>query len=576
MVNHQPELPKATMGRPVWAAGLASCAALALTLSAPCALPGLAHADEGDPAAAPVAVEAAATEAPAASTDPASTEPAPAEPATSGPAPTAGGEASGGDAPAAASSVRVDASVFSGTATLTGRDAFPGEKLSYVLMPYDEETAAAIIEGDVDFVSELNDHAVVQGMVDGVPQTFAFSGGITFRAEGTYTFAICLDTDETPRLGGVYYDEERAGVVTVHVGDAVPGDGELDYVVEYGTDAESTDFSNAYLATVGQGAVSVQGTVTVDGATPAEGQSYQFAISGPGVAEGTTVTSSGSYFTFSLYPVHSGDTPLFTENAVYDENGGRSESFTYTVTQVGTETSRDVRVTLHDDGQGNLTCMSIEYPQNGLRFDNAAEAPAENAVATFEGTVTLNGRAAAAGEFAFEIVETLEGETSVVTEGRNLEAADGAAAAIDFNGVAYDAPGIYDYMVSQVQGEAEGVFYDGRMYIVHVEVAYDAEGVLRATVSYPDGPIAFKNTYQAAEVPGSGDQPGTGTEEKPGTGTGTDGKDDGKTPGKTDPNKQLAQTGDDTNYAGVIALAAGGAGVATIGGAALLRRRANR
>ena len=195
MVNHQPELPKATTGRPVWAAGLASCAALALTLSAPCALPSLAHADEGDPAAAPVAVEAAATEAPAASTDPASTEPAPAEPATSGLAPTAGGEASGGDAPAAASSVRVDASVFNGTATLTGRDAFPGETLSYVLMPYDEPTIAAIFAGDVDFVSELDDHAVVQDMVDGVPQTFAFSGGITFRAEGTYKFGIYLDTE---------------------------------------------------------------------------------------------------------------------------------------------------------------------------------------------------------------------------------------------------------------------------------------------------------------------------------------------------------------------------------------------
>ena len=573
MVNHQPELPKATMGRPVWAAGLASCAALALTLSAPCALPGLAHADEGDPAAAPVAVEAAATEAPAASTDPASTEPAPAEPATSGLAPTAGGEASSGDAPAAASSVRVDASVFSGTATLTGRDAFPGEKLSYVLMPYDEETAAAIIEGDVDFVSELNDHAVVQGMVDGAPQTFAFSGGITFRAEGTYTFAICLDTDETPRLGGMTYDE-HGGLVTVHVGDAIPGDGMLDYVVEYGTDEFSPDFTNDYMATMGEAPAFIEGQVTVDGVVPAEGQSYQFAISGPGVAEGTSVASSGSGFAFSLYLAQSGDAPLFTDNAVRDEDSGRSEAFKYTVTQVDTGVSRDVRVTLRDDGLGTITCTNIEYPQGGLVFDNAAEAPAESAVATFEGTVTLDGRAATAGEFAFEIVETLEGETSVVTEGRNLEAADGAAAAIDFNGVAYDAPGIYDYMVSQVQGEAEGVFYDGRMYTVHVEVAYDAEGVLRATVSYPDGPIAFKNTYQAAEEPGSGDQPGTGTEEKPGAGTA--GKDDGKTPGKTDPNKQLAQTGDDTNYAGVIALAAGGAGVAAIGGAALLRRRASR
>ena len=573
MVNHQPELPKATTGKPAWTVGLVSCAALALALSVPCALPGLARADEGDPATVSDAVEAAPTEAPAASTDLASAEPAPAVPSASDPVPAAGGETSGGEAPAAASSVRVDASVFRGTATLTGRDALPGEELSYVLLPYDEETAAAIIEGDVDIVSELNDRVSVQGMVDGVPQSFAFSGGVTFRAEGAYTFAICLDTDETLQLGGVTYDG-HGGLVTVHVGDAVPGDGTLDYVVEYGTDEFSPDFTNAYMATMGENPALIEGQVTVDGAAPAEGQSYQFAISGPGVAEGTSVASSGSGFAFSLYLAQSGDAPLFTDNAVRDEDSGRSEAFKYTVTQVDTGVSRDVWVTLRDDGLGTITCTNIEYPQGGLVFDNAAEAPAESALATFEGTVTLNGRTAAAGEFAFEIVETLEGETTVVTEGRNYEAADGAAAAIDFNGVVYDAPGIYDYMVSQVQGNAEGVFYDGRMYTVHVEVAYDAEGVLRATASYPDGPIAFKNTYQAVGEPGSGDQPGTGTEEKPGAGT--DGKDDGKTPGKTDPNKQLAQTGDDTNYAGVIALAAGGMGVAAIGGAVLLRRRANR
>ena len=415
---------------PVWAAGLASCAALALTLSAPCALPSLAHADEGDPAA---------------STDPASTEPAPAEPATSGLAPTAGGEALGGDAPAAASSVRVDASVFSGTATLTGRDAFPGEKLSYVLMPYDEETAAAIIEGDVDFVSELNDHAVRPGHGRRRASDLCVLRCITFRAEGTYTFAICLDTDETPRLGGVYYDEERAGVVTVHVATPSPA-------MASSTTWSSTEPTRSRpisrTPTLPRWARGPSPSRVGDRGRrhPCRGPVVPVRHLRPRCGRGDHGDELRIVHYVQPVPVHSGDTPLFTENAVYDENGGRSESFTYTVTQVGTETSRDVRVTLHDDGQGNLTCMSIEYPQNGLRFDNAAEAPAENAVATFEGTVTLNGRAAAAGEFAFEIVETLEGETSVVTEGRNLEAADGAAAAIDFNGVAYDAPGIYDYM----------------------------------------------------------------------------------------------------------------------------------
>lgn len=202
---------------------------------------------------------------------------------------------------------------------------------------------------------------------------------------------------------------------------------------------------------------------------------------------------------------------------------------------------------------------------------NAAEAaePAAAATATFEGTVRLDSRETRPGEFRFQIIETVENISTVIAEGASQAAADGADAAIGFGVATYEAPAIYDYAVTQVPGDAEGVTYDERTFTAHVEVAYDETGALVATVSYPDGTIAFVNTYDDASAQGQAGAEGTG-------------EGDPTQSGLTDADKNrpsdttMPKTGDDTSFAGVALLAAGGAGLVLAGGtvALALRKRA--
>ncbi len=460
-------------------------------------------------------------------------------------------------------------SFMRGTVTTTGRDALPGEELPYGALPADEFTATAVIEGQLD-LANFEDSTSVFGMEDGVARDVVFHGGMTFYAPGTYVFNIGISTDTLNRLGGMMYDE-HVGTVTIRVFDST-GNGTLDYEVIRGAGESAPDFTNSYVAGMGTNPVTVMGTVTLDGAAPVDG-AFQFAISGPGVAEGTVASNVGSDFSFHLYLTQSAANPLFTDAAVRDEDNGRSETFTYTVTQVDGGTEQDgvyrdgasfnIYLTLRDDGLGTVTCTDFAYGESGIdapAFANttAAEQPqVARALTTFDGTVTLDGRAAAAGEFLFEVRETLEGETRVVTEGRNYEAADGAAAAIDFNGLMLEGPAVYDYTVVQVPGDAAGVTYDNRTFTVHVEVAYDETGTLRSTVTYPDGPIAFENTY----TPTSGQTGGQGGASNNQTGTSSG---------------QVPRTGDDTNLAAVVGIAVGGAVVVLVGVGILLRRRANR
>ncbi len=440
-------------------------------------------------------------------------------------------------------------SIFTSTVALTGRDALPGEQFWYSAMYPDMDGVDAT---DLDFVTS------VWGLEDGVAKDMTFHGSLTFTAPGDYTFNVDLLMPDSMRSPGVAYDE-HVGTVTFHV--TAQDDGTLAYT----TETNSLAFVNSYEAVMGETPVTVDGTVSVANradSAPLEGESFTFAISGPGVADGTVVKSSGSDFNFSLYLSHSADSPVFSSAAAVDEDGGRTEAVKYTVTQVESGQTADVWLTLYDDGQGTITCTNVEYPQGGLDFEVTSRA-----VATFDGTVTLDGRAAAAGEFLFEVRETLEGETRVVTEGRNYEAAAGEAAAIDFNAVAYDEPGVYDYTVVQVPGDAANTTYDDAAFTAHVEVYVNDEGKLVADVTYPDGAVAFENTYTAPSD--DGDQGGqTG-----GTTTGTDKPASGA---NASAGKQLAKTGDETDLAGAAAAAAVGAGVVLAGGGILLKRRTSR
>lgn len=157
-----------------------------------------------------------------------------------------------------------------------------------------------------------------------------------------------------------------------------------------------------------------------------------------------------------------------------------------------------VQVTVAANSDGTLS-STVAYPDGPVAFVNTytPEGPAE---VKLEGTKTLVGRAMEANEFSFAVYDVASGK--MLAGGASGAAANGEAAAIDFATIAFTQAGEYDLVVVETPpfGSTAGVAYDGARFGVHVSVTDAGAGKLAAAVSYPDGPVAFKNTYQAAPV----------------------------------------------------------------------------
>lgn len=157
-----------------------------------------------------------------------------------------------------------------------------------------------------------------------------------------------------------------------------------------------------------------------------------------------------------------------------------------------------VQVTVAANPDGTLS-STVAYPDGPVAFVNTytPEGPAE---VKLEGTKTLVGRAMEANEFSFAVYDVASGK--MLAGGASGAAANGEAAAIDFATIAFTQAGEYDLVVVETPpfGSTAGVAYDGARFGVHVSVTDAGAGKLAAAVSYPDGPVAFKNTYQAAPV----------------------------------------------------------------------------
>ena len=175
-----------------------------------------------------------------------------------------------------------------------------------------------------------------------------------------------------------------------------------------------------------------------------------------------------------------------------------------------------VRVTVVDNGNGTMSAAVTKVERidvdgiitdvtlegaNGMAnvvFTNEYKAN-HPATATLEGTKTLTGRDANAGEFTFTVTDAATGE--VVAGGQSEAAASGQAAPIAFGTLHFSKAGEYDYVVSEAKGgqTIAGVTYDASTFAVHVSVVDNGDGTLTATVSYPDGPVAFENDYKVTQ-----------------------------------------------------------------------------
>ena len=311
-------------------------------------------------------------------------------------------------------------------------------------------------------------------------------GDITFTKTGTYLYEVTEDTSNLP--AGV---SPKTSPMTVEI-DVTYEQGALKANVRLPEDG--LEFVNEY-GPKNDAKVSLSGSKTIitanDGLTaPAlKGNDYQFTLVPvtpgapmPAATETTVFNDADGKFSF-------GDI-TFTKVDLGDE---MSKTFEYTVTESGSkpgvtnDDAHTVKVTVTDDGKGNLTATT----DGDLNFVNKYSAAAIDFDVLQNVSVTkkLDGRPLEQGEFTFELVEG----NKVVDTATN--AADGS---VVFKAQQhYTEPGEHVYTVREVQGNAAGVSYDTNTYTVTVNVKDNGEGQLVASTEGASE-IVFNNTYAAA------------------------------------------------------------------------------
>ena len=187
----------------------------------------------------------------------------------------------------------------------------------------------------------------------------------------------------------------------------------------------------------------------------------------------------------------------------------RQRTFHYVVTEEtrspagvtnDSRASRDVYITVADDGHGKLTAAFTKADgspldpagQPDLTFTNVYKPKPTPSSVTDQVTITkaLTGRNLVADEFNFEM---LEAGVEVAT---GTNAADGT---VTLSAVTYDAPGTHSYEIREVNGgkTIDGVRYSGTTYHVNTTVSDTGEGRLAVTHELvEEGPATFTNAYE--------------------------------------------------------------------------------
>lgn len=357
---------------------------------------------------------------------------------------------------------------------------------------------------------------------DGEPVSGTFGKGehaVTF-TDGKATFTL-KDGGEKTVAGlpvGAHYtvteDAAEGYTTTVNGADGSKAEGAVTedgatvaFTNTYGTAAEGRDVSTAGLF-----------TKTLGGRDWAEGDSFQFTLTGEGGAPMPEGSADGSK-TVSVTAVagtKAGDRVAFDfgpirytlddiKDAGFAEVGGkrvRAKTFTYAVREVRPDDGSAIAgvdydghaatmtVTVTDDGSGNLTATTPAIAQvSGGDFVNTYTTELDySARAGVRLSKTLSGRAMEAGQFAFTV--TADAETAAKLglktdkDAYAVAAADdgeadlvdlvGGAAGSDVRFTDADAGKTYSFTVTETKLGGEGYTNDTAPRTVTIAPGYDA------------------------------------------------------------------------------------------------------
>lgn len=334
---------------------------------------------------------------------------------------------------------------------------------------------------------------------------------IEYKGPGLHTYLV---SEKAGKEENVTYDT-NTHEVTVEVADN--GQGQLVATIT----SEQPVFTNTYTKPApAADTITIEATKTLVGKELEAGK-YEFELKEGDKVIGTATNAADGKVVFPSITYTEAGTHTYT----VAEKAGNEENVTYDTTV------HTVTVEVADNGQGKLvSTITGNKPAFVNKYTEPTPPPTPNpqqptpATATIQANKVLTGKELKDGQFEFEL--TYQG--NVVDTAKNK--ADGS---VTFKSQSFTSPGKYEYTITEKAGNEAGVTYDKAVHKVTVEVAYDTNGKLVATVT-GNGPT-FTNTYAAKTPP-------TSSEEKPKP-SGDKHEDPKKEEPKKEVKKELPKTG---------------------------------
>lgn len=345
--------------------------------------------------------------------------------------------------------------------------------------------------------AETTDNETTEGVE---AETTNENEGIETYAGGERSKTFTYTIEESGSVDGIQNDSAKTFTVTV----TDDGSGKLTVDADQGTGALFT-FTNTYNV-LEKSSSPTDGSLTLNkvltGRDMAAGE-FGFAMTG------TSENAQGMSATGTNTAAVDGEAGSVTLSAITFQEPGTYE---FQISEVNNNlggigydgaTLKAVANVL-SDGKGNMEIGWTIYNADGTEisdytYNNTYTASPTSVI--LGGTKVLDGRTLADGEFNFELRDA---------DGNVLQTvANNAKGGIVFDKITYDAEGTYEYTISEVAGDAEGITYDDTTYTAKVVVTDDGQGSFKVSqLTYNDGvefPL-FTNTYTEPSAGGSSDE----------------------------------------------------------------------
>lgn len=343
-----------------------------------------------------------------------------------------------------------------------------------------------------EFTFELQDAngKTLQSKANKADGTVTFDK-ITYDTVGEYDYRII---EQSGKLAGITYDQT---VHMMHVTVADNGYGQLKATVIYDGGKDTPVFTNTYNPKDATVTLTAHKTFGNANNSHAKLTDFQFQLFDNEQAVGVPVqtVNAAEDGTIRFQPL------TFTASQL---KGNKSKTFTYTVREIrqsagGVNYDSHMgmwQITVTDNLTGQLKAQTRTNAAYPTTFTNTYQAKPVNV--QFRAHKTLNdpdhtGIQLQAGQYEFKCVEDKTGGQAGTVKTNDQQGN------ILFDTISYTKTGVYDYTLSEVQGDKGGITYDAMKHHVKVTVTDNGEGQLLADVKYDNGTNIpeFTNTYHA-------------------------------------------------------------------------------